>query len=122
MKQVKDSIFWEALWEHYKSAPSIAFCRVPELEYASGLDVNLKVLDHCCGDGIFASLAWPNMLLEAGCDIQAHTIQNARQKRIYKRADICDVSAKLPYEDKTFDIWTAASTGNLEAIKAMKID
>ena len=35
---------------------------------------------------------------------------------------VCGQTVQSKAEEKTIDIWTAASTGNLEAIKAMKID
>jgi SAM-dependent methyltransferase len=96
--------FWTSLWKQYKKSPSIAFCRVPELEYASTLDVSGRVLDHCCGDGRFAALAWPGKTLTAGCDIEPDAVEIARKRGNYGRLDVCDVSKKLPYEDGTFDL------------------
>ena len=59
IEKVGTSRFWSLLWTRSTLAPSVALCRVPELEYAATLDVTGRVLDHCCGDGMFASLAWP---------------------------------------------------------------
>ena len=104
MTKIGESKYWNMLWEQYKQAPSIALCRVPELEYASTIDVTVPTLDHCCGDGVFASMAWRNTKIDAGCDIQIKSIEHARRKKIYKRSDVCDVSKKMPYSDKTFDL------------------
>jgi len=104
MKRISESKFWNELWEQYKLAPSIAFCRVPELEYASSLDVTVPTLDHCCGDGIFAYMAWKDIKIDAGCDILVDSIEQARRKNIYRRVDVCDVSKKMPYPDNTFNL------------------
>jgi len=101
---IGESRFWNELWTNYHVAPSIAFCRVPELEYASQLDVSGRVLDHCCGDGRFASLAWPGKTLTAGCDFDKGSIDLANQRKIYGRTDVADVSVNLPYEDGSFDL------------------
>lgn len=101
-KTVGKSRFWEPLWEYYSKAPSIALCRIPELEYASGLAVADRFLDHCCGDGRFASLAWPGSRLSAGCDINSGSIEKARSFKIYERLDHSDASKQLPYADKSF--------------------
>lgn len=102
--RLKHSRFWKSLWDEYPMSPSIALCRVPELEYASRLDVSLRVLDHCCGDGTFASLAWPDARLAAGCDLQEFAIQQARKRGRHKRLDLCDASRRLPYADESFDL------------------
>lgn len=101
---VGESRFWNSLWKYYGTTPSIAFCRVPELEYASQLDMDLDVLDHCCGDGIFASLAWPGKTLSAGCDIQKSNVARSDIIRKYQRVDVCDVSQNTPYPDESFDM------------------
>ena len=96
--------FWNPLWGLYASTPSIAFCRIPELEYASSLNVKNAVLDHCCGDGWFASLAWPGQKLHAGCDINPASVDHAARLGIYSRLNVCDVSQQLPYNDCSFDL------------------
>ncbi len=103
-QRVGNSRFWNSLWEHYRVAPSIALCRVPELEYASTLEVGSRALDHCCGDGRFALLAWPDRKLAAGCDLSRQSIEKASLVKIYERLDICDVSQRLPYENESFDL------------------
>lgn len=101
---IGESRFWRPLWAQYAASPSIALCRVPELEYASTLPVAGAVLDHCCGDGRFAALAWPGQTLRAGCDISAASVEQAAQRNIYARLDVCDVSQRLPYDDGVFDL------------------
>lgn len=99
------SRFWNPLWEIYANAPSTAFCRIPELEYAAKLEVAEKrILDHCCGDGVFASLAWPGQTLSAGCDLNPRAIEKAQSRGVYIHTDVCDVSQRLPYEDAAFDM------------------
>jgi SAM-dependent methyltransferase len=85
-------------------SPSIALCRTPELEYASLLRPAERTLDHCCGDGKFASLAWPGRKLSAGCDINEHSASLARSSGVYDRVDVCDAAQRLPYEDDAFDL------------------
>jgi SAM-dependent methyltransferase len=102
--QVGESRFWDALWRYYPNAPSIALCRVPELEYASTLNVNGRVLDHGCGDGRFASLAWPGRKLTAGCDINPTSITLARARGIYNHLDVCDAARCLPWDSQSFDL------------------
>lgn len=98
------SRFWSPLWAAYAAAPSIALCRVPELEYASRLNVGGRVLDHCCGDGRFALLAWPGRRLTAGCDRNPQSIELAKGRGVFDRADVCDAAARLPYHDGAFDL------------------
>lgn len=104
MTKIGESKYWDMLWDHYKKAPSIALCRVPELEYASTLDVSSPFLDHCCGDGFFASIAWPNINIDVGCDISVNSIDSARKKKTYKKLEVCDVSKEISYPDKTFNL------------------
>jgi SAM-dependent methyltransferase len=101
---VGQSRFWRPLWRAYPLAPSIVLCRVPELEYASRLDVSGRVLDHCCGDGLFASLAWPGRRVTAGCDHNPRVIEHALSTDTFGRVDMCDASKRLPYEDDSFDL------------------
>jgi SAM-dependent methyltransferase len=102
---VGESRFWNPLWSYYGGiAPSMALCRVPELEYAATLDPGGAALDHCCGDGRFAALAWPGRTLAAGCDISEPAILAANQSGTYVRTDVCDASDRLPYPDAQFDL------------------
>lgn len=100
---IRDSSYWQPLWTLYTSAPSIAFCRVPELEYAATLNVGSSFLDHCCGDGLFAKLAWPEQLITVGCDLNAASIRSAKRRAHYRHLDVCDAACGLPYRDKSFE-------------------
>jgi SAM-dependent methyltransferase len=102
--RVKDSRFWNDLWDAYSHVPSVALCRVPELEYASTLDVACRVLDHCCGDGLFSTMAWPGRTLAAGCDIDARAVEKAGKLGHYQSLESCDASRRLPFEDSSFDL------------------
>lgn len=101
---VKDSRFWKPLWTHYPAAPSIVLCRVPELEYAATLNVGGETLDHCCGDGLFALLAWNGKKIAAGFDMSESSIAKAKGKSLYKRLDLNDASRPLPYLDGNFSL------------------
>jgi len=102
--KISESPYWAPLWQKYSGAPSIALCRVPELVYAADLDVSSRTLDHCCGDGYFASLAWPGVKMAAGCDISASEVKSASTKGLYERADVVDASKGLPYADGEFSL------------------
>lgn len=103
--KLSESRFWDALWDRYSYSPSIAICRVPELEYASNIVINKSVLlDHCCGDGFFSKLCWDNTSIEAGCDLNDFDIKAASDLNLYKTLNVCDASKLLPYDDDMFDI------------------
>ncbi len=61
-------------------------------------------MDHCCGDGFFASLAWENQKSLTGCDLSESSIALAGKFGIYQRLDVCDASRSLPYRTATFDL------------------
>jgi SAM-dependent methyltransferase len=82
----------------------MALCRVPETEFASSLSLAGRALDHCCGDGVFASLVWPDARFHAGCDLNEVSVAKARRSGKYERADLCDASQALPYPDSHFDL------------------
>jgi len=63
-----------------------------------------RTLDHCCGDGEFAAIAWPDQTFAAGCDLNEWAIGRARLLGKHKRVDSCDVSQRLPYVDAYFDL------------------
>ena len=102
--KLKFSSFWRPLWTIYSHAPSIAFCRVPELEYAARLDANVEMLDHCCGDGLFASMAWPWKKISAGCDIDLPSVQAAKSLGIYGEVHAADAAKRLPFENGRFQL------------------
>lgn len=101
---MNESRFWRDLWDLYPLSPSVALCRVPELEYAATLDMSGKTLDHCCGDGLFAQMAWKDVIPSAGCDLNPNSIKKAERKHRHGRHDVCDASARLPYDDANFDL------------------
>jgi len=102
--RIADSKFWKPLWSDYATAPSIALCRVPEIEYASTLRLDGQTLDHCCGDGKFAAIAWPGQTFTAGCDLSEWAITHARGLGRHQRVDSCNAGQLLPYEDGYFDL------------------
>jgi SAM-dependent methyltransferase len=102
--QLRTSRFWSSLKQIYAGAPSIAMCRVPELEFAAMLPLDGKTLDHCCGDGIFAGLAWPEARFTAGCDIDGRAVAECRKRGRHGSVEECDAAKGLPYLDATFDL------------------
>lgn len=99
---LKLSRYWAPLWRIYSAVPSVALCRVPELEYAATLDARPGALDHCCGDGLFAALAWPGRPVRAGCDLDRGAIAAARRRGHHVGLDVCDAGSGLPYRDGAF--------------------
>lgn len=102
--KISHSRFWKSLWQHYQRAPSIALCRVPELEYASTLSLTGRTLDHCCGDGLFASMGWPGQKFSAGCDVNSVSIADAKRLARHEDLQVVDVAKRLPYDDAYFDL------------------
>jgi SAM-dependent methyltransferase len=101
---VSDSPFWQPLGKTYSRAPSIALCRVPELEYASTLSLDGVTLDHCCGDGLFAKIGWPNAKFTHGCDLNEVSLKDAARLNRHEHVDRCDAGKLLPYQDHYFDL------------------
>jgi SAM-dependent methyltransferase len=102
--KVGGSKYWQPLISKYLEAPSIALCRVPELEYAASLALPRRCLDHCCGDGYFASLAWPGEKFSHGCDISPNAVEEARVQGRHEHLDVCDAGSRLPYDDSSFEV------------------
>jgi SAM-dependent methyltransferase len=102
-ERIRDSRFWPGLWATYAKSPSIALCRVPELEYASTLSLQGLTLDHCCGDGIFAKMGWPSSRFSAGCDLNEGSLKDAGRLGRHEQLDACDAGSRLPYRDQFFD-------------------
>jgi SAM-dependent methyltransferase len=103
-REIADSRFWKRLWATYAASPSIALCRVPELEYAATLPLRGLTLDHCCGDGLFAQIGWPEAKFSAGCDMNETSISAAQRIGRHEQLDVCDAGKKLPYPDQHFDL------------------
>jgi SAM-dependent methyltransferase len=102
MRRIKDSRYWEQLLDNYARNPSIALCRVPELELLSQLELEGPVLDHCCGDGYIAAHAFPGRRLDAGIDLRDKALAGARSRGTYLDVQHADASRRLPYEDGRF--------------------
>lgn len=102
--RISHSRFWASLLKAYARSPSIALCRVPELEYASTLSLNGRTLDHCCGDGLFAKMAWATSKFTAGCDLNEVSLRDAGQLNKHAQLDLCDAGKHLPYQDGYFDL------------------
>jgi SAM-dependent methyltransferase len=90
------------LLDRYVKSPSIALCRVPELELLSSLDLVAPVLDHCCGDGYIAAQAYPGRKLDAGIDLREKALAVARADAIYGEVRQADASRRLPFDDAHF--------------------
>lgn len=102
--RIVESHFWNPLWKTYARSPSIALCRVPELEYASTLKLEGRSLDHCCGDGLFARIGWPEAKFTAGCDMNEASLLTAKVQGKHDSLDACDAGERLPYVDGHFDL------------------
>ena len=102
--KVSDSRFWKPLWASYRKSPSIALCRVPELEYAATLCLDGRTLDHCCGDGVFAKIGWPEARFTAGCDMNEVALRDAQRLQRHDELAVCDAGKRLPYDDESFDL------------------
>ena len=102
MKVVGESRFFEALLKEYPYAPSIALCRVPELELLSQVQLIAPVLDHCCGDGLIAAMAFPGRRIEAGVDFSRRQLARAAARGAYAEARWADAGVRLPFEDACF--------------------
>lgn len=103
-KRISESRFWNDLWKTYAKSPSIALCRVPELEYAATLSLKGTTLDHCCGDGLFARMGWSAAKFSAGCDLNEVALKDAGRLSKHERLDLCDAGRSLPYPDEHFDL------------------
>ena len=102
MKRVDSSRFFEGLLERYPRSPSIALCRIPELELLSELDPQGPVLDHCCGDGLIVQLAFPGRTLDAGVDLNPRAVAAARARGNYREVVEADAARGLPFADGSF--------------------
>jgi len=102
MPTIAESRFWTPLLERYFRSPSIALCRVPEVELFSRLTLQAPVLDHCGGDGYIAALAFPGRVLEACVDIDLARLEAARSSGRYAEVRHGDVGKLLPFADRSF--------------------
>jgi SAM-dependent methyltransferase len=102
MSAVRDSAYWEPLLRRYARSPSIALCRVPELELLRSIELTGAVLDHCCGDGYIAALAFPGRIIDAGVDVSEKALAAARQRGNYARLECSDAGNTLPFAASSF--------------------
>lgn len=76
---------------------------MPELELLASLPLAGAVLDHCCGDGYIAALAFPGREMGAGVDLSAAALAQARSRGNYRRLEQADAGQQLPFADRSFD-------------------
>ncbi|MBN1866971.1 class I SAM-dependent methyltransferase [Candidatus Sumerlaeota bacterium] len=97
-----------ALLAKYPRDPSFALIRTPEIEYLRKIDFARPSLDHCCGDGFFASLVSLDGF-DAGVDFSKPALDAA--SRVHRRdgegplyGDLkrSDVSKEIPWPNETF--------------------
>jgi SAM-dependent methyltransferase len=102
------------LWRHVKELPAFrALLRAVEARaYQDLLPLVEPVLDVGCGDGHFASVAFP-VPLTTGIDPAASVLREARQRGAY-RVLARGLGDALPYADRTFA--TVVSNSVLEHI------
>lgn len=102
------------LWQHLKDLPAFrALLRAVEARfYQDLLPLAEPVLDVGCGDGHFASVAFPRPLA-TGMDPAAGVLREARQRGAY-RVLVQALGDALPYADGTFA--TVVSNSVLEHI------
>lgn len=102
MKSLRDSRYFEPLLKKYVRSPSIVLCRVPELELLSSIELRHPVLDHCCGDGFVSGMAFPDVVLDAGIDINRKQLDTAQDYGNYQEIQWADAGLEIPYPEKTF--------------------
>lgn len=83
----------------HPDAPSLALWRAFEAEQYDGLRPESPSLDLGCGDGSFATLAFPTGF-DVGCDRRTGIARNGGAA-VYGRIDNAD-ARDLPYADKSF--------------------
>lgn len=102
MPTIAESKYWPQLIERYCRSPSIALCRIPEVELFNRILLRAPVLDHCGGDGYIASLAFGGQTLEACVDFDEARLERARSSGRYATVKWGDVGRSLPFEDRRF--------------------
>ncbi len=118
MKVVKESQFFEPILHHYVNSPSVALCRIPELELLSKIQLEHPVLDHCCGDGYIAATAFAKTSIDAGVDISQKQLDAAKQRGNYKRLETADAGVALPFKDGEFA--TVINNSGIEHIRDLE--
>lgn len=98
MPKVRDSKYWQPLLERYPRSPSIALCRIPEVEFLGSLQLQHPVLDHCCGDGYVAALCFPGVKMDFGADMNETSLQVARCRGNYVQLLTNDLGRRIGLE------------------------
>src|SRR5262249_40048320 len=98
--KIDESRFWPNLVYKYTCSPSVAMCRVPEMELFSTIDLVHPVLDHCCGDGYIAAQVFGTDVVDCGVDIDKAALRAA--STIYKATKRADLGKELPYPNESF--------------------
>lgn len=102
MSTLRESRFFDPLTTEYAHAVPMAICRVPELELLSRVPLVRPVLDHCCGDGVIAAMAFPGVKIDAGTDISKEALAKAERRGNYGRVVWGDAGNRLPFNDGEF--------------------
>lgn len=118
MPIIGSSRFFNPLVRRYSKAPSIILCRVPELELLSQIELIPPVMDHCCGDGFIASLAFPELKLDVGVDLSQRQLKSAKKARKYGLLARADAGCSLPFKDSSFR--TIINNSGIEHIPNLK--
>ena len=118
MNTMKESLYFEQLLKRYARSPSIALCRVPEVELLSRIIFLHPVLDHCCGDGLIAEMAFPGIIMDAGIDISNRQLDMAKKRGNYQELHWADAGDRLPFLDGSFA--SVINNSGLEHIQVLE--
>ena len=118
MSTMIESLHFENLLKRYARSPSIALCRVPEVELLSRIKLIHPVLDHCCGDGLIAEMAFPGIRIDAGIDISNRQLGVAKNRGNYQELHWADAGDALPFPDESFS--TVFNNSGLEHIPSLE--
>ena len=118
MATVRESRFWEPLLEKYGRSPSIALCRVPEVEYLSQLRLEPPVLDHCCGDGYIAGLCFPGARIDVGADLSQAALDENMARGRHVKTLCADAGKRMPLDDAS--IGTVFNNSGIEHIENLE--
>ncbi|HHH40621.1 MAG TPA: class I SAM-dependent methyltransferase [Chloroflexi bacterium] len=103
----------DLLWRHLREVPAFrALLRAVEARFYADLPLPRPVLDLGCGDGHFASLAFPEPP-EVGLDPWWQPLREAHDRRVYRVLVQAD-GARMPFPDGHFG--TVVSNSVLEHI------
>jgi SAM-dependent methyltransferase len=113
-RRVRNPLTDDLLWQHVKELPAFrALLRAVEARfYQDWLPLDEPVLDLGCGDGHFASVAFPAPLL-TGIDPAGGVLREARDRHAYRMV-ARSLGSALPFPDNMFA--TVVSNSVLEHI------